>query len=87
MSSVRDVLDVETNLQDGPLELGMALQVAVDHIQGKPVPHLAMIVMPEITKQNVGHYYNQLYADPQAFLDKLPGLIRDNLASGHYAAQ
>lgn len=87
MRAVRDGLDVETNLQDGPLELGMALQVAVDHIQGKPVPHLAMIVMPAITKENVGHYYSQLYADPQAFLDKLPTLIRDNLASGNYAAQ
>ena len=87
MRAVRDDLDVETNLQDGPLELGMALQVAVDHIQGKPVPHLAMIVMPEITKANVDHYYDQLYVDPQKFIDGLPALIRSNLASGQYAAQ
>ena len=46
-----------------------------------------MIVMPQITKENVGHYYSQLYASPQTFLDGLPALIRSNLTSGHYAAQ
>ena len=87
MRAVRDGTLNETNLQDGPLELGMAVQVAIDHIQGKPIPAVAMFIMPEITKDNVGHYYDQLYVHPQKFLDGLPTLIRSNLQSGHYAQQ
>ncbi len=87
MRAVRDGDENETNLQDGPLELGMAVQVAVDHIQGKPVPTLAMFIMPQITKANVAHYYDQLYAHPQKFLDGLTDQVRKNLADGHYAEQ
>ncbi len=87
MRAVRDGTLNETNLQDGPLELGMAVQVAIDHIQGKQVPAVAMFIMPEITKANVGHYYDQLYVHPQKFLDSLPTLIRHNLQTGHYAEQ
>ena len=87
MRAVRDGTIKETNLQDGPLELGMAVQVAVDHIQGKPVPAVAMFVMPEITHDNVEHYYDQLYVHPQKFVDGLTDLVRKNLVSGHYAEQ
>ncbi len=85
MRAVRDGTETETNLQDGPLELGMAVQVAVDHIQGKPVPAVAMFIMPQITKDNVGHYYDQLYVHPQKFLDDLSGIVRKNLVWGKYA--
>jgi ribose transport system substrate-binding protein len=87
MRAVRDGTITETNLQDGPLELGMAVQVAIDHIQGKPVPAVAMFIMPEITKDNVAHYYDQLYVHPQKFVDGLTDLVRKNLVSGHYAEQ
>ncbi len=87
MRAVRDGNENETNLQDGLLELGMAVQVAVDHIQGKPVPAVAMFVMPQITKQNVAHYYDQLYVHPQKFLDGLTAQVRKNLVSGNYAEQ
>ena len=87
MRAVRDGNENETNLQDGPLELGMAVQVAVDHIQGKPIPALAMFIMPQITKDNVAHYYDQLYVHPQQFLDGLTDQVRKNLADGHYAEQ
>ena len=87
MRAVRDGTEIETNLQDGLLELGMAVQVAVDHIQGKPVPAVAMFIMPEITKSNVAHYYDQLFVHPQKFLDGLTDLVRKNLADGHYAEQ
>ena len=87
MREVREGNEIETNLQDGPLELGMAVQVAVDHIQGKPVPAVAMFVMPEITKSNVAHYYDQLFGHPQKFLDELPKLVQANLVSGDYAHQ
>ncbi|MCQ8241583.1 substrate-binding domain-containing protein [Rhizosaccharibacter radicis] len=87
MRAVRDGNLLETNLQDGPLELGMAVQVAVNQVKGKPVPKEAMFVMPEITKDNVGHYYDQMYGDFSGFLKQLPALINKNLESGHYAEQ
>ena len=87
MRAVRAGDEIETNLQDGLLELGMAVQVAVDHIQGKPVPAVAMFIMPQITKDNVAHYYDQLFVHPQKFLDELPALVRKDLADGHYAEQ
>ena len=87
MRAVRDGNELETNLQDGPLELGMATQVAIDHVRGQDVPKLAMFVMPEITKANVAHYYGQMFGTPAKFLDQLPDIIKHNLASGHYAEQ
>ena len=87
MRAVRDGTEIETNLQDGPLELGMAMQVAVDAAEGKPVPLLAMFIMPEITKQNVAHYYEQMFVEPKKFIAGLPALVNKNLASGHYAEQ
>ncbi|MBE7210543.1 MAG: substrate-binding domain-containing protein [Gluconacetobacter diazotrophicus] len=87
MRAVKDGNLIETNLQDAPLELGMAVQVAINHVQGKTVPKEAMFVMPEITKGNVDHYYGQMYGDFGAFLKALPALINKNLESGHYAEQ
>jgi ribose transport system substrate-binding protein len=87
MRAVRDGTLLETNLQDGPLELGMAAQVAVDVVNGKQVPKLAMFVMPEITKDNVAHYYDQLYGNPGKFQAGLSDLIHKNLTSGQYAEQ
>ncbi len=87
MRAVRDGTELETNLQDGPLELGMAMQVAIDAVQGKPIPAVAMFVMPEIVKDNVAHYYGQMFVDPKKFITDLPVLVKKNLASGHYAEQ
>lgn len=87
MRAVRDGTELESNLQDGPLELGMAEQVAINHVQGKPVPATAMFIMPELTKSNIDHYYNQMYGNFNGFLKTLPALINANLASGHYAQQ
>ncbi|GBQ61693.1 sugar ABC transporter substrate-binding periplasmic protein [Ameyamaea chiangmaiensis NBRC 103196] len=87
MRAVRDGTLIETNLQNGPLELGMAVQVAVDHLQGKQVPRMALFTMPELTKDNVGHYYDQLYGDLPKFISELPDRVRQNLTSGHYSEQ
>ena len=87
MRAVRDGTELESNLQDGPLELGMAVQVAVNHVQGKPVPANAMFIMPELTKDNIEHYYSQMYGDFGSFLNTLPALINANLASGDYGHQ
>lgn len=87
MRAVRDGTLLETNLQDGPLELGMAMQVAVNAVQGKSYPAQAMFIMPEITKANVAHYYEQMFVAPKKFIADLPALVNKNLASGHYAEQ
>ncbi len=87
MRAVRAGTELETNLQDALLELGMAMQVAVDQVQGRPVPKLAMFIMPQITKDNVGHYYDQMYVHPDKFTKDLPALIKKNLAAGTYADQ
>jgi len=87
MRGVRDGSMVETNLQNGALELGMALQVAVNHLQGKAVPKLVMLDMPQIVKDNVAHYYDQLYGDPEKFFTQIPDQINQNLASGKYSEQ
>ena len=87
MRAVRDGTELETNLQDGPLELGMATQVEIDAAQGKQFPKLAMFIMPEITKRNVGHYYQQMFVEPKKFIADLPALVKKNLASGQYAEQ
>lgn len=87
MRAVRDGTELESNLQDGPLELGMAVQVAVNKVEGKPVPANAMFIMPELTKTNIDHYYSQMYGNFNDFLKTLPGLINANLASGDYGHQ
>ena len=55
--------------------------------RARQVPKLAMFIMPQITKDNVAHYYDQLYVSPEKFLDQLPALVVKNLASGDYAFQ
>ena len=78
---------VETNLQNGAIELGEAVQVALDHVAGKPVPEQALLQMPEITRGNVDKFYGQLFEAPDKFVATLPELIKQNLASGKYANQ
>jgi len=87
MRAVRDGTELETNLQDGPLELGMAMQVAVNKARGKPIPSEALFIMPQIVKSNVAHYYQQMFVAPHQFISDLPALVNKNLASGHYAEQ
>lgn len=85
LRAIRSGEVIETNLQNGALELGMAVQVAVDQVQGKPVPKQAMLEMPGITKANVEKFYDQLFDHSDKFVEGLPELIKQNMASGHYA--
>ncbi|MET1027057.1 MAG: substrate-binding domain-containing protein, partial [Dongiaceae bacterium] len=78
---------IATNLQDAAIELGEAVQVAVDHLNQKTYPQKALLNMPVVTKDNVQHYYDQLYVEPKQFLAGLPELVKANLASGNYANQ
>lgn len=76
-----------TNLQDAPLQLGMALQVAVNALNGQTVPKQIYINMPVVTKDNVSKYYAQMYTDRKAFLGNLVTLINNNLANKTYGNQ
>lgn len=87
MREIKAGNEIETNLQDAAIELGEAVQVGVDYLHHKPYPKEALLNLPEITKKNVNHYYNQLYVHPQQFLNKLPSLVKQDLKSGKYANQ
>ncbi|RKR07695.1 monosaccharide ABC transporter substrate-binding protein (CUT2 family) [Kushneria sinocarnis] len=76
-----------SNLQNAPLQLGMALQVAVNAARGQEVPKEIFIGMPIVTQENAEQYYRQMYKNREQFLDELPELIRRNLASGDYGNQ
>ncbi|WP_131194424.1 substrate-binding domain-containing protein [Lichenihabitans psoromatis] len=78
---------VQTNLQNGALELGEAMQVAIDYLNGKKPPALMMLKMPGITKASVDKYYDQLFDHSDKFIEGLPELVKQNLASGDYANQ
>jgi len=85
--AVKSGEELVTNLQNAPLQLGMALQVAVNSLKGQDVPKHIFIHMPVVTKANVDHIWNQMYKDREQFLANLPKLINDNLASGNYGHQ
>ncbi|WP_457807932.1 substrate-binding domain-containing protein [Kushneria sp. EE4] len=76
-----------TNLQNAPLQLGMALQVAANAARGQEVPKEIFIEMPIVNEENASQYYQQMYENRSQFLADLPELIRRNLASGDYGSQ
>lgn len=87
MREVQGGTMVGTSLQNAALEMGEAVQVAVDYLQGRPYPKKAMLSMIPIDKANVSKYYDQLYTNPSGFLDRLPELVKTNLKSGDLTAQ
>lgn len=76
-----------TNLQDAPLQLGEALQVAVDAVEGKAVPKTIYIHMPVVTKANAHHFIDQMYTHRKTFLNNLPTLVKTNLTNKTYGKQ
>ncbi len=78
---------VGTSLQNAALEMGEAVQVSVDYLQGRPYPRKALLHMIPVDKANVAGYYDQLYTNPGAFLDRLSDLVKANLKSGDLTAQ
>ena len=87
LRAVRSGDMIQTNLQNGALELGMAVQVAVDTVQGKVVPKSAMLQMPGIMKAEVDKFYDQLFDHSSTFVASLPDLVKSNLVSGQYASE
>lgn len=87
LRNVQAGTQIETNLQNSLIELGLAVQIAVDQVQGRPIPSHAIIIMPPVTKDNVKHYYDDMYVNAEKFNDNLAVLVKKNLASGAYADQ
>ncbi|WP_175721929.1 substrate-binding domain-containing protein [Burkholderia anthina] len=87
MREVQGGAMVGTSLQNAALEMGEAVQVAVDFLQGRPYPKQALLHMIPVDKSNVQKYYDQLYTNPNAFLERVPSLVKENLKSGDLTAQ
>jgi ribose transport system substrate-binding protein len=94
VDGLQDALDrvrsgemVATNLQNAPLQLGMAVAVAVKKIRGQAYPRQALMTMPLVTKANVDQVYDRLYTHRDAYFQTLPELIESNLSSGDYGRQ
>lgn len=87
LKNVKSGRQLMTNLQNAPLQLGEALQVAVDAVQGKSVPKTIFIHMPVVTKANAQHFLDQMYTNRKAFLANLPSLVKTNLANKTYGKQ
>ena len=87
LMNVKSGRQLMTNLQDAPLQLGEALQVAVDAVEGKTVPKTIYIHMPVVTKANAQGFIDQMYTNRDAFLANLPTLVKTNLSNGTYGNQ
>ncbi|HET6499380.1 MAG TPA: substrate-binding domain-containing protein [Amycolatopsis sp.] len=94
IDGLQDALDrvrsgemIATNLQNAPLQLGMAVAVAVRGVRGQAYPKEALMTMPLVTKSNVDVIYDRLYTHRDAYFQTLPQLIESNLSSGDYGRQ
>lgn len=85
--NVKNGKQIMTNLQDAPLQLGEALQVAVNAVEGETVPKTILIDMPVVTKENAQGFMDQMYTNRDAFIANLPKLIATDLSNKTYGNQ
>jgi ribose transport system substrate-binding protein len=83
LTSIQQGHMTETNLQNAALEFAEAMHVAVMSLRGQTVAPRYLMHMPKVTKENVDHYYNDIFADPDKFLATLPDLVQRNIQSGN----
>jgi ribose transport system substrate-binding protein len=76
---------IGSSLQHGRVELAAGLAVAQKVAKGEEVEKEYTYVMPPITPENVDQYMANVVTDKDAFLDRLPDLIAQNLKSGDIA--
>jgi ribose transport system substrate-binding protein len=87
LEMVREGKIYASNLQNAPLELGMAMSVAVRYVRHQPYPKEVLMTMPVIDKSDVDQIYDRLYTHSDQYLADLPELIKSNLDSGDYGRQ
>ena len=76
---------IGTSLQHGTVELATGLAVAAGVVRGEDVPLEPVYTMPAVTKDNVADAMKNVVTDRDAFLETLPDLVDENLASGDIA--
>jgi ribose transport system substrate-binding protein len=76
---------IGTMLQNGTVELSSGLAVAAKIAKKESVNANPVYIMPKITKENVGVAMQHVVTERQAFLDQIPALTADNLATGNIA--
>ncbi len=76
---------IGSSLQHGRVELAAGLAVAQKVANGEEVEKEYTYVMPPITPENVDEYMANVVTEKDAFLDRLPDLIAQNLESGNIA--
>jgi len=76
---------IGTMLQNGTVELSSGLAVAAKIAKKEQVNTNPVYIMPKITKENVGVAMQHVVTERQAFLDQIPALTADNLATGNIA--
>lgn len=82
LEAVADGDFIATHLQHGRVELGAGLAVASRAADGEDVDEEYTYVMPKVTSENVEEVQAHVVTEVDAFLDRLPELIDENLESG-----
>jgi len=83
LTAVKDGRLIGTSLQHGRVEMAEGLAVAQKVANGEQVNKTYTYTMPPITPQNVDEFYKNVVSEKDAFLQRLPQLVAQNLASGN----
>src|SRR6476660_4922926 len=83
LAAVKDGRLIGTSLQHGRVEMAEGLAVAHKVANGEQVNKTYTYTMPPITPQNVDEFYKNVVSEKDAFLQRLPQLVAQNLASGN----
>lgn len=85
LNAVKNGDFIGTSLQHGTVEMAAGLAVAIKLAKGEDVDAKPVYMMPAITTENVEDAMKNVVTERDAFLDRLPALIDENLASGNVA--
>ncbi|MFC7375610.1 MULTISPECIES: substrate-binding domain-containing protein [unclassified Brachybacterium] len=72
---------IGTSLQHGTVELAAGLAVAAGIARGEDVPTEPVYTMPAVTSENVDAVMENVVTERESFMEELPDLIDENLAS------
>jgi ribose transport system substrate-binding protein len=85
LNAVKNGEFIGTMLQNGTVELSAGLAVAAAIAKGESVDTEPVYDMPKITQENVDVAIQHVVTDRAAFLEQLPAMTKENLASGNIA--
>ncbi len=76
-----------TVLQNGSIELPLALALTVAVIKGEAAENRISFGMPLVTQENIDLYMRHVVTEKDAFIAKVPDIVDRNLASGDYSSE